>query len=54
MYTIENIDDLFCVFKQESLGQRMVSAYKTKEEATAAVGRYIAEENKISSIPATK
>lgn len=48
MYTIENIDDLFCVFKQESLGQRMVSAYKTKEEAAAAVRRYIAKERGIT------
>lgn len=40
MFWVEEIDGLFCVFEQERLGQRIVSAFATKKEAVEAVKRY--------------
>ncbi len=36
-YTIEKWDDLYCVYKQERTGQRIIGAYETKEEAIEAI-----------------
>lgn len=39
-YTIEEWDGLYCVYRQERLGQTIVGAYETKAEAIKAVDSF--------------
>ena len=38
-YIIEEFDGLFCIYRQEKSGQRIVEACETKREALEAVQR---------------
>lgn len=42
-YYIEMTDDLYCVYRRERMGDRIVSAHNTLKEAKEAVRRYRAK-----------
>lgn len=42
-YEITEMDELYCVFRIERLGERIVAAFETLEEAKEAVVRYKAK-----------
>ena len=43
-YIIEEWDGLYCVFRQEGFGMRIVASFDTVEEAAEAIARYKANE----------
>lgn len=40
MYTIDYLDGLYCVFKTERIGLRIIAAFETEAEAQNAIVRY--------------
>lgn len=43
-YYIEMADDLYCVYRREKIGDRIVSAHHTLKEAKEAIEKYKARE----------